>query len=37
MTPVQQAWVFSQVAHIQRGAQLSEELVEYLIAGAKAQ
>ena len=37
MSPEQQAWVFAQVGQMQGGTQLSEELVEYLIAGAKAQ
>jgi filamentous hemagglutinin family protein len=37
MTPQQQAWVFAQVAQMRGSTQLSEELVEYLIVGAKAQ
>lgn len=36
MSPEQQAWVFAQVGQMQGGTQLSEELVEYLIAEAKA-
>ena len=37
MTPEQQVWIFAQVAQINGATELSEEFVEYLIAGAKAQ